>query len=306
MPLGRAVSLIVVGVICGAAASGQPAGEICGLIEDPSYAAVSEVPVTLVNEENGFRHAVASSDEGAYCIGPLAPGLYKVTVRKEGFRTTIRFHVRVAAADAARADFQLSLGSVLETVTVEDSLPPRPEDDVAVVTKLVREDLEKLPLDGRGVLGLVELAPGVDVVPATRGDAGQFVADGQRPNTNYFTVDGISANHGVSAGGLPAQTTGGALPVLSAFGSLDSLIPVESIQDFEIRSSTAASQFGRLPGAAIAIASRSGSGEFHGSAAYTFRNQLLDANDWIANRASEARASARENNWNATVGGPFW
>ena len=292
MALGRAVSLIVVGVICGAAAAGQSGGNICGLIEDPSSAEVSAASVTLVNEDSGFRHAGSSSEDGAYCIGPLTPGSYKVTVRKEGFRTMIRFHVRVEGGVAARADFQLSLGSVLETVTVEDSLPPRPEGDVAVITKLVREDLEKLPLDGRGVLGLVELAPGVAVVPATRGDAGQFVADGQRPNTNYFTVDGISANHGVSAGGLPAQTTGGALPVLSAFGSLDSLIPVESVEEFEIRTSTAASQFGRLPGAAIAITSRSGSNEFRGSAAYTFRNQLLDANDWIANRAGEKRAAA--------------
>ena len=306
MPLGRAVSLIVVGVICGAAAYGQSGGDICGLIEDPASAEVSSASVTLVNEDSGFRHAGSSSDDGAYCIGPLAPGSYKVTVRKEGFRTMIRFHVRVEGAVATRADFQLSLGSVLETVTVEDSLPPRPDGDVAVITKLAREDLEKLPLDGRGVLGLVELAPGVDVVPATRGDAGQFVTDGQRPNTNYFTVDGISANHGVSAGGLPAQTTGGALPVLSAFGSLDSLVPVEFVQEFEIRSSTAASQFGRLPGAAVAITSRSGSNEFRGSAAYTFRNQLLDANDWVANRAGEARAVARENNWNATVGGPLW
>src|SRR6516162_5114566 len=293
MTLGRATALIVFGIVCGAAARGQSGGQVCGRIEDPSFAAVSAASVTVVNEESGFRHAVSSSEEGAYCAGPLALGLYKVTVRKEGFRSMIRFHVRVEGPEPARADFQLSLGSVLETVTVEDNPPARPEDDVAVITKLVREDLEKLPLDGRGVLGLVELAPGVDVVPATRGDAGQFVADGQRPNTNYFTVDGISANHGVSAGGLPAQTTGGALPVLSAFGSLDSLIPVESVEEFEIRSSTAASQFGRLPGAAVAITSRSGSKEFRGSAAYTFRNQLLDANDWIANRAGEKRAAAR-------------
>jgi hypothetical protein len=306
MTPGRLVSLIVFCVIGPSAGLAQSSGSVCGQIEDPSSAAVSDAAVTVVNEDSGFRHAALSSDDGSYCAGPLATGLYKVTVRKEGFRTMIRFHVRVEGSEPARADFQMSLGSVLETITVEDSVSPRPEEDVAVITKLVREDLEKLPLDGRGVLGLVELAPGVNVVPATRGDAGQFVADGQRPNTNYFTVDGISANHGVSAGGLPAQTTGGALPVLSAFGSLDSLIPVESVQDFEIRSSTAASRFGRLPGASIAITSRAGSGEFHGSAAYTFRNEEMAANDWLANRAGEPRAAARESNLNATLGGPVW
>jgi len=306
MTPGRLVSLIVFGVMGPAAALAQPSGSVCGQIEDPSSAAVSGVAVTVVNEDTGFRHAALSSAEGSYCAAPLGPGLYKVTVRKEGFRAMIRFHVRVEGPQPARADFQLSLGSVLETITVEDSVSRRPEEDAAVITALGREDLEKLPLDGRGVLGLVELAPGVDVVPATRGEAGQFVADGQRPNTNYFTVDGISANHGVSAGGLPAQATGGALPVLSAFGSLDSLIPVESVEGFEIRSSTAASRFGRLPGASIAITSRAGTGEFHGSAAYTFRNEDMAANDWIANRAGESRAAARESNLNATLGGPVW
>ena len=142
MTLGRVVSLSVFGVICGVAAPGQSTGYVCCHIEDPSSAAVSGTAVTAINEESGFRHQASSSDDGAYCAGPLAPGLYKVTVRKEGFRTMIRFHVRVEEQQAARADFQLSLGSVLETVTVEDSLTARPEDDVAVVTNLVREDLE--------------------------------------------------------------------------------------------------------------------------------------------------------------------
>src|SRR3974390_289434 len=120
MALGRVVSLIVVGVICGAAAAGQSGGYLCGRIEDPASATFSSASITLVNEEIGFRHGTSSSDDGGYCIGPLSPGLYKVTVRKEGFRTMIRFNVRVEGAQATRADFQLSLGSMLETVTVED------------------------------------------------------------------------------------------------------------------------------------------------------------------------------------------
>ena len=75
-----------------------------------------------------------------------------------------------------------------------------------------RQDLDRLPLNGRGLLTMLELVPGTNVIPATRGEAGQFTASGQRPNTNYFTVDGVSANTGVAAGGLPAQSTGGVLP----------------------------------------------------------------------------------------------
>jgi hypothetical protein len=266
---------------------------------------VPNTSITLIDEESGFRHAVRTGTDGAYWAGSLAPGLYKITVRKEGFRTIVQFHVRVGASEPARADFALTLGSVQETITVESSPLELPRRSASVATNLTRVDLEKLPLDGRGLLGLVELAPGTNVVPATRGDAGQFVTNGQRPNTNYFTVDGIAANNGVSAGGLPAQPTGASLPVLSAFGSLDSMIPVDAVQDFEIQTSTSEAQFGRLPGANVAVRSRSGSDEFHASAAYAFRHELLAANDWFANRSGEPRSALREHNVNAALGGPL-
>ena len=273
---------------------------------DPSGAAVPDAGVTVVNEDSGFRHVTQSQPDGGYTAGNLTPGDYKITVRKEGFRTMIRFHVRLDQAAPARADFALSLGSVQETITVEGASSALNRDAAVVATTLGRDDIDRLPLNGRGVLGLLELGPGANVVPATRGDAGQFVADGQRANTNYFTVDGVSANNGVTAGGLPAQTTGGALPVLSAFGSLDSLISPDSIEEFRAQSSSSPSSFGRLPGANISMVSRSGSNEFHGAGSFGFRHELLGANDWLANRDGEPRAALREQNASATLGGPLW
>ena len=85
------------------------------------------------------------------------------------------------------------------------------------------------------LLSLLELAPGTVVTPATRGEAGQFTVNGQRPNTHYFTVDGVSANSGVSGGGTPAESTGGALPGMTAFGSLDGLISLDARE--EVRAS---------------------------------------------------------------------
>src|SRR5262249_52296047 len=161
--------------------------------------------------------------------------------------------------------------------------PVEPEEP-AVTTEIGRTEIERIPVNGRGVLALVELAPGANTIPATRGDAGQLTADGQRPNTNYFTVDGISANHGASVGGGPAQATGGTLPVLSAFGSLDTLLPLEAVEGLTVQTSSMSSEFGRLPGASIALTSRSGSNEFHGSVSYRLRDDDLAANDWFANR----------------------
>ena len=157
---------------------------------------------------------------------------------------------------------------------------------------------------GAACLTLIELIPGTSVVPATRGDAGQFSTNGMRANTNYFTVDGVSANVGVSAGGLPAQSTGGALPALSAFGSLDSLISTEALQEFRLQTSTTVAEFGRMPGASVAISSRAGSEDFHGGTLFRRRDSFLTANDWFANRQGDARAPLHYQDVAQSVGGP--
>ena len=301
----RFVSLIAISLMCGAVAASPNPGYVYGRVIDPSGAAVEGARIAIVNEDNGFRYGMFSQADGSYTAAVMA-GDYKITVRKEGFRTMIRFHVHLDTAAPARADFALSLGSVLETITVEGASPTLNREAAAVATKLDKEDIDRLPVNGRGILGLIEMEPGTNVVPATRGDAGQFVADGQRANTNYFTVDGVSANNGVTAGGLPAQATGGALPVMSAFGSLDALVSLDAVQEFRIQSSSSPSSFGRLPGANISVVSRSGTDEFRGAASFGFRNELLSANDWIANRDGDPRAAAREQNASGNFGGPLW
>jgi hypothetical protein len=178
-------------------------------------------------------------------------------------------------------------------------------DNVAVGTLVPRDRIQRLPLNGRGLLSLLELAPGTVVTPATRGEAGQFSANGQRPNTHYFTLDGVSINTGVSGGGLAAQCTGGALPGMTAFGSFHAAASLETIEEFRIQTSTATSGFGRLPGAQVSISSRSGSNGFHGSLFHYVRHEALAANDWFANSQGSGRSPMRLNHGGGAAGGPL-
>src|SRR5207342_3588483 len=100
-------------------------------------------------------------------------------------------------------------------ITVEGTAPLLTADETSIGARVFHDEIQHMPLNGKGVLGMVELSPGTNVTPATRGEAGQFTANGQRANSNYFTVDGASANTGVTAGGVPAPTTGGVLPAMS-------------------------------------------------------------------------------------------
>ncbi|MBS1854107.1 MAG: TonB-dependent receptor [Acidobacteria bacterium] len=272
---------------------------------DPSDAVVPGASVTVVNQDSGFRRVTDTGLDGGYVVGALEGGLYKITVRKDGFVGMMRFDVRVPERQPARADFKLTVGAVEETITVEGTEPLVTTDDASIGVRVFHDEIRNLPLNGRGVLGLVELSPGTNVTPATRGESGQFTANGQRPNANYFTVDGASANTGVAAGGLPAQATGGVLPAMTAFGSLDSLLPVEAVDEFRVQTANTPGDLGRLPGANVSLTSRSGSNQFHGSVVYRVRHELLAANDWFANYSGEGRGPLRLNDVAPSFGGPL-
>src|SRR5262249_24684290 len=191
------------------------------------------------------------------------------------------------------------------TITVMGTALLVSHDDASITGSAGRNEIERLPLNGRGLLSLLEMTPGTNVIPATRGEAGQFAVTGQRPNTNSFTVDGVSVNTGVSAGGVPAQSTGGSLPALSAFGSMDSLLSLDSMQEMGLTTSTSVAEFGRLPGAIVALTSRSGTNALHGSTAYRIRNELFSANDWFGNQSGYGRLPLRLQDFAQTLGGPL-
>ena len=305
MNSGRALAWVLICLAGAAPLEAQNYAQVSGVILDSSSLSVPGATVTVVNEDTGFRRVTQSEADGGYVVRSLLPGVYKITVRKEGFRTVIQFGVPLNPSRNARVDFKLVVGSVQETITVQGLSPLLNSDDASVGATAGREEIERLPLNGRGLLSLFELAPGVAVTPATRSEAGQFTVGGQRPNTNYFTVDGVSANSGVIGGGRLAQSTGGSLPGMTAFGSLDGLVSHEALEEVRILTSTTTPEFGRLPGAQISLTSRSGSNEIHGSLFYGVRNEKLDANDWFANQQGDSRAPLKLNDFGATLGAPL-
>lgn len=295
-----AVTLPGAGLLCA-----QQHSHLAGIVRDTQESAVPGASLTIVSEETGFRRAAVTNSTGGYRVAALQPGLYKVTIRKDGFQTVVHSGLKLDAAQAARVDFILRVGDVETTITVESGAPILQSEDASVGTLIGREWIDRLPLNGRGIQSMLELAPGTVATPATRGEAGQFTANGQRPNSHYFTVDGVSVNTGVSAGGGPAGVTGGVLPGMTAFGSFHNLISVEALDEFRIQTSTAVPEFGRLPGAQVALSSRAGSNSFHGSLFSYLRNHRFDANDWFANRYALPRAASRLYDLGTTLGGPI-
>src|SRR5437899_3643704 len=167
MNAGRLIAVSFGYLICSVPAPAQPFAYLYGRILDPSEATVSDALVTVVSQDTGFRRVTQSQPDGEYMVGSLHPGVYKVTVRKDGFRTMIRFNVRLEGQQPARADFTLCVGAVQETITVDGAAPLLSQEDASIGVRVFGDEIQRMPLNGSGLLSLLELSPGTIVTPAT-------------------------------------------------------------------------------------------------------------------------------------------
>ncbi len=280
--------------------------EISGLISDPSHRAVVNAAVVVQSPETGVTRAVLSNQQGEYSVPALIPGAYDVTVEAAGFKPIHQTGVVVEVDQRARLDFSLSVGSKSEIVTVRGAAPLLNTEDASVSTVVDNQFVENLPLNGRSFSSLIDLTPGVVLTPSNFYEQGQFSVNGQRPDANYFLVDGVSANLGTSGGGGPlGQSGAGQLPTTSALGGTSNLVPLDALEEFRIQTSTFAPEYGRTPGAQISVLTKSGTNTFHGTAFEYFRNDKLDANDWFADANGLAKPELRQNDFGGVLGGPI-
>ncbi|MCZ2152816.1 MAG: hypothetical protein LC114_02760 [Bryobacterales bacterium] len=114
----------------------------------------------------------------------------------------------------------------------------------------------------------------------------------------------MSANFGLPFATSPYEGSGGGTPSFSAGGGTSALASVDAVQEFTVQTSTYAPEYGRQPGAQLAIVTRSGANDFHGSAFDYLRNDKLDANSWFGNFNGLKRPALRQNDFGFTAGGP--
>jgi len=283
----------------------QRSASLAGRILDVSGGGIEGAAILAINQDTGLHRSTQSEPGGAYAITSLDPGPYTIKITKDQFRPINSFNVPLRAQEVTTGNFVLQVGSVFDEVSVEGVVQPIDRSDATVVNQFEHDEMDRTPINGGKILQFTTMTPGSTVTPATRGEAGQFTTNGQRPNANYFTVDGVSANTGVTAGGLPAQSTGGTLPGVSAFGSLDALAPIEAVQELQVRTSSSVAEFGRFPGATVSLATQSGSNGYHGTTLLHIRNEIASAGNWFANQAGFGRLPARLNDLTQTFGGPL-
>lgn len=277
--------------------------DLSGIVADEQGAVVPNVTLRAINTATNLERSVVTNDDGAFTIPLLPPGSYTLRAERAGFAPIEINDVVLNVNDRRTIRINLKIGAVGATVTVEDT-PPLINESPTVSTVIDRNLLENLPLNGRSFQSLLSLTPGVVFTTNTFYTKGQFSVNGQRANSNYFTVDGVSANTGVgnNLGNIGGE---GGAPAFTAFGGTNSLASVDSVEEFRVQTSTFAAEFGRTPGGQVSIVTRTGTNAFRGTLFEYFRNDALDANDWISNSLGLPKAALRQNQFGGVIGGPI-
>src|SRR5713226_6447447 len=186
---------------------------VSGTIVDRSGGLVPGVQVTVINTDTNEKYETKTNNAGVYNVPSVKPGHYRILVTKPGFKQIDLRDIILNVQDSVNRNFTLDLGGVSETVIVNAGNALNINTTDATVSTVVdRNFAENLPMNGRSFQTLIELTPGVVQTPSE----GQFSVNGQRGTSNYWMIDGVSANFGMSAnGGVQGSATGGAVPGFS-------------------------------------------------------------------------------------------
>jgi hypothetical protein len=285
---------------------------ISGGVTDPQGNLLQDADVEVANDATGVNYSAKTNSVGMYLVPILPPGHYHIQVSKRGFKTIIKADVVLYVQSAVALNFTLPVGPTSESVTVNAATPLLNTTDASVSTVVDQKFVENIPLNGRSFQDLISMTPGVVTQTPQNtsqavGTAGDFSVNGQRTQSNYYTVDGVSANiSSGNGGGVGGAATGGTLGGTTALGTTQTIVPVDALQEFRVQSSTYSAEYGRSPGGQFSLVTRAGTNILHGSAYDYLRNNFFDANDWFDDHYGKPEPALRQNDFGATLGGPIW
>src|ERR1700728_1017872 len=286
---------VVLFLVCSLSVRAQSTyGALTGTVIDPSGAVAPGATVTLTNTATSEKQTQVTGDTGLYSFVNLNPGQYSLSVERTGFKHVDRENVIIQVQQTTRVDIRLNVGAASETVTVTADVPLLQAEPSSLGEVVEERNANELPLNGRNVFSLVEVAPSV----VMQGQAGQ-TATGQNPfSWGNFQIGGAFANQ--SGEYLDGQ------PLNIGYINLPILIPTQdSVGEFKVQTNNISPEWGKVAGGVLNLSTKSGTNTYHGEAYEYIRNKVLNANDWFSNNAGIARPPFTQNQFGANFGGRF-
>src|SRR5207245_3690734 len=271
-----------------------------GTIRDPKGASVPGATVTLTSPEIGLTLTTKPDRDGAYQFLELRPATYTLTVAAAGFATLRQSGLQLLVATPRTNDLKLGVAGVITTVEVVSSALTLNTTDATLGNAFSQTQIAALPFEGRDPVAILSLQPGV-VTVADRGmvdlnqDSRGGAVNGARSDETNVTLDGIDNND---------QLKGYAFT-----GALRATL--DSIEECRVTTSNAGADQGRSSGAQVALVTKSGGNDWHGTAYEYNRPTNMVANDYFHKQAELQNGQPNipprllRNTFGGSFGGPI-
>lgn len=290
------LSVLLLAFVCGGMWA-QSTTSVRGYVTDPSGAAIPDAKVQVTRIDTNTSRETTTDKDGFYQFLQLAPGAYKLGASASGFSTVEQLNLNLIVTLPASADFHLPIASSVERIEVTSAAPMLNSTDATLGDSFDTAQVEQLPIEARNVVELLSLQPGVSFVgnrvDATK-DTRSGAVNGARSDQSNVSLDGVDVND---------QNNG------FAFQSVLRNTQ-DSVSEFRVTTSNANADAGRSAGAQVALVTKSGTNQFHGSAYEYNRNTALAANDYFLKLAElqsgqpNKRSQLIRNLFGAALGGP--
>jgi Carboxypeptidase regulatory-like domain/TonB dependent receptor-like, beta-barrel len=274
---------IVIGILLAPSAFAQNA-QITGSVKDSSGAIIPGATVTARNVDTGLTRTAVTEGSGEYRLPSLPPGRYSVATELSGFSTETRPDIILIIDQTAILNFTLKPAAIAETVTVTGDSPIVDVTRSDVSTSVSTQQIQDLPVASRRWIDLAMLTPGT----SQDNIRGQFyrgnvnVGAGGREYSNGFVVDGV--NNTWAEMGEPRQN-----------------FAMDAIQEFKVSTSTYKAEYGLATGGLVAVVTKSGTNQFHGSGLLFLRDASITAKEFF----QTTKPDYRRYQYGGTIGGPI-
>lgn len=255
---------------------------------------VVSAKVIVINTGTRVRYETITNETGSFYVSDLPPGSYRIEVEKLGFKVVIKSDLVLHVQDVLELNFEMTLGSASESVTVQGGAPLLDTESSTLGTVVEQRKVNELPLNGRNVFNLIELA--ASVVP-------QGSSTGTPVGVNPFGWGNYQVNG--SFGNESAEYLDGQ-PLNIGYINLPILIPTQdSIQEFKVQTSNLGPEWGKFSGGVTNLSTKGGSSTIRGEVYEYLRNKIFNANDFFLNSAGINRPPWVQNQFGANAGGPL-
>lgn len=265
---------------------------ILGSITDSSGAAIPAAKIRALKVDTNVSKEVETTTAGVYTLPGLDPGVYNVTVSKDGFQTVHRQGIVLQTAEKLNLTIAMQVGQMTQEITVvgEQELVQTASASRGLVFDPIK--VQELPLNGRQSYMLMRFTPGVTFNQRQFGSSGfsgtrawdvngSFTMNGGRAGTNQFLLNGAP---------------------ISTNGTFNLAPNVEAIQEFKVMVNTYDAQYARSGGGHVSTTLKSGTNDIHGSLFDFWRNRVLDANTRQNNASGQARGFRNQHQYGGQVG----